>query len=145
MSIKSKREKQPTIRNITSPYMTEDKQTMAEWFEEYKKDDAKFVVIDDFKFSKIIDRCELLIHGENIFMVSIEPQEILKLNDTLIDEEEREFVILSFPMFRFIGEIPDWYKRVEYIEIQGKSCEIGDYLALSKKGGFYDSTNGRSI
>lgn len=133
MSIKKKKGKQQTIRNIFSPYMAEDKQTIEEWFEEYKKDDAKLVMLDDLKFSKIIYKCEFLVHGDNILMVSIEPQESIRINDILIDEEGREFVVLSFPMIRFIGNPPEWYTSVAHMEIRGKKYEIGDYLALKKQ------------
>ena len=114
-----------------SPYISPERETMDEWYEEYVKDDAKDILIDGVTYVKIIVRNEFSLHRKYSFIVWIPSKGRINLNDILMDEDGREFRVTGFPHFRFVT-IPVWYPEIIPIEIKGETDQIGEYLAIKE-------------
>lgn len=113
--------------NFYSPYMTEDKIDIDSWYEDYKKDPNKTLIIDSYIYNKIIYRCEFYHKEPYSLIVLIDSVEGLQINDVLIDENNHEYVIKGFEMYSFI-KTPEWYPRTLPMLITGSTYNIGSYL-----------------
>ena len=126
---KKKQKKQKKIfGEFYSPYATENKKNMTEWYEANLLDSEKYLVIDDRVYSKIIYSCEFYVYDPPALLVAVDSMDKLRIGDILEDEQGREFTIKAFEMFHFVGEIPEWDLRVSHIVIQGKDYSIGEFL-----------------
>lgn len=115
--------------NFYSPYMTEEKTNMDSWYYEgYKNDPDKRIVIGEKVFSKIIFRCEFYRGEPYSLEVFIDPPEPLRIGDVLVDEKGNEYTLKSVEMIRFTT-IPEWYPRIAPLVISGTTYDIGEYLA----------------
>ncbi len=117
-----------SLGEFKSPYSVNTDDTMAEWFEAYKADPDKFLVLEDRKYSKIIHSCEFYAYEGPHLLVAFEPLEALRIGDVLLDEEGREFTVTAFEFLRFAGKIPEWYMEIPKAAIRGKDYAIGSYL-----------------
>lgn len=133
MSTKKKKEKRKTLGNFHSPYESSQNTTMSEWFEAYKNDPEKEIVIDNIIYRKIIHRAEFYIYDEPSLLVDIEPTKEWRIGDILADEDGREFKIKSFAMIRYSGDLPEWHLKISNILIQGQDYCIGNYLCKLSK------------
>ena len=123
-----KKKEKTSFGNFFSPYMTTEKTNMDSWYEDYKIDPDKTVIINGYVHQKIIHRCEFYVGEPCLMIVSIDPIDNLQLEDILIDENGNESVIKGFEMIHFT-KIPEWYPRIRPILIQGTTYNIGQYLA----------------
>lgn len=125
---KKKRIKEIKIGNAYSTYSKHDNDTMTEWYEAYKEDIGKNLVIGERVYSRIIYRAELYIYDRPTFIVALEPRNQISIGDTLIDEEEREFQVKGIEMLRVSPPLPEWYFKVNFYFIYGQDYSVGNYL-----------------
>lgn len=122
-----KKKEKTSFGKIFSPYMTTEKTNMDSWYEDYKNDPDKTVIINGCVYHKIIFRCEFYICEPCSMIVFINSIDNLRLEDILKDENKNEYVIKGFEMYSF-GQIPEWYPRATPMLIQGSTYNIGQYL-----------------
>lgn len=121
-----------TLRRLYSPYADNGAHTISEWIDAHKCDPSKTMEVDGVVFYKIICRCELYSGKRYALLVFIETQENIHLNDILIDEDDREFIVNSFEMIHLSKDVFDEHPNLAPISITGKSYDIGNYLSLKK-------------
>lgn len=122
-----KKNKKTRFGNFFSPYMTEEKTNMDAWYDDYKNDPEKTLIIDNCLYNKIIYRCEYYGKTPYSLIVFIDSIENLRLEDVLIDEKGNEYIIKGFEMISFT-KIPEWYPRTTPMRIVGSTYNIGNYL-----------------
>lgn len=110
-----------------SPYISDDKTDMNSWYEEYKKDPKKTIILDGKTYHKVINRCEYYLEEEYSSIVIVDLRGT-KLNDELIDENGNIFIVQAFETLSS-REIPKWYSHIIPMVITGKTYDIGAYLA----------------
>ena len=123
-----KKKPKGSFGNFYSPYASDTRSTMVEFYEAYKEDPEKYLQVDGKTFYKIICRAEFYHYQEPTLFVAVESSEPLHIGDTLVDEEGRKFTLKCFGMFRYAGGLPEWHSKVQDIFIQGKDYTIGNYL-----------------
>lgn len=123
---------------LYSPYMSEGKNDSTAWYEEYKKDAEKSIIIDGKTFYKIIYRCKYNGNKNFSWMVLVYIPEDYRIGDTLVDENGNEFVIKAVEMMTFTT-ISEWYLTMWPLCVVGKTNDIGIYLAKkTQPNRYYD-------
>ena len=123
-------QRKETLRRLYSPYAENGAHTISEWIDAHKRDLSKTMEVDGAVFYKIICRCEFCSGKRYALLVFIEPQENIHLNDVLIDEDGREFIVNGFEMIHLSKDVFDEHPGLVPISITGKSYDIGNYLRL---------------
>ena len=116
---------------LYSPYMSEEKNNSAVWYEEYKKDTEKSIDIDGKIYYKIIYRCKYNRNNDFSWMVLVYIPEDYRIGDMLVDENGNEFIIKAVEMTTFTT-IPEWYPTMFPLCIVGKKNDIGIYFAKKR-------------
>lgn len=121
-----------SIKNLYSPYRKNKEETMEVWYERYLSDESRYLNLNGYIYSKIIERSEFHVYPGFSLLVIFEPLENIEIGDTLIDEEGRGFIIERFDMMRFGWGLPKWAYKLVPICIVGESYDIGEYLCKKK-------------
>jgi len=101
-------------------------------YERYLNDKSRYLDLNGYTYSKIIERSEFHVYPGFSLLIIYEPLENVQIGDILMDEKGREFTIEHFDMMRFGWGIPQWAYKLIPICISGESYDIGEYLCKKK-------------
>lgn len=93
-------DKKTIFSEYYSPYSRTGKESVEELYEWYLKDPNKIKKLNGYKYRRILSRCFFCPNKERRILIQYDPEEQLKLGNVLLDEKDREYVILAFEMFR---------------------------------------------
>lgn len=119
---------------IKSPYEQNEKKSIQELYEEYITDSEGIIEVDGFSYYRIIQLVQIQAR-KIISVVALDTKMNLRMGDTLIDEKGNLFTVKGFEMIRLNSDtFPEWYLKINFVSITGDIENMGDYLALYKRG-----------
>lgn len=129
MSIKRKRDKNPesTFKMLYDPY-SNGKSSIDEIIQAYLNDKNAIVTIDDKMYYRAI-QIEYIRIGKVKLVALLDCRMKLKTNDILLDDNDNQFIITGFAMFRFASGISDWFSKASFVILSGTNYDnIGHYF-----------------
>ena len=133
-----KKQRKTLFSELYSPYMSEEKNDSTAWYEEYKRDTEKSIIINGKTYYKIIYRCKYNRNNDFSWMVLVYIPEDYRIGDMLVDENGNEFIIKAVEMMTFTT-VPEWYPIMFPLCIVGKTNDIGIYFAKkTQPNRYYD-------
>ncbi len=116
------------FKMIYSPYSRNTDEDISVLFDEYSKDKNAVVSIEDKTYYRAIQIFSITIRKEELIAL-LDINIKLSVGDTVIDDNNNEYVVKGFTMLSFRCDIPDWYTKASFIELSGRYENIGHYFA----------------
>ena len=79
-----------SIENLYSPYRENQEETMDIWYERYLNDKNRYLNLNGYTYSKIVEKSEFQANPGFSLLIIFEPLENVQIGDTLMDEKGRE-------------------------------------------------------
>ena len=116
------------FKMIYSPYSRNTDEDISVLFDEYSKDKNAVVSIENKTYYRAIQIFSITIRKEELIAL-LDINIKLSVGDTVIDDNNNEYVVKGFTMLSFRCDIPDWYTKASFIELSGRYENIGHYFA----------------
>lgn len=116
------------FKMIYSPYSRNTDEDISVLFDKYSKDKNAVVSIENKTYYRAIQIFLLTIRKEKLIAL-LDINIKLSVGDTVIDDNDNEYVVKGFAMLSFRCDIPDWYTKASFIELSGRYENIGHYFA----------------
>lgn len=116
------------FKMIYSPYSQNNDEDISVLYDEYRKDKNAVVSIEDKTYYRAIQIFSITIRKEKLIAL-LDINIKLSVGDTVIDDNDNEYVVKGFAMLSFRCDIPDWYTKASFIELSGRYENIGHYFA----------------
>ncbi len=116
------------FKMIYSPYSQNNDEDISVLFDGYCKDKNAVVSIEDKTYYRAIQIFSITIRKEELIAL-LDINIKLSVGDTVIDDNNNEYVVKGFTMLSFRCDIPDWYTKASFIELSGRYENIGHYFA----------------
>lgn len=116
------------FKMIYSPYSRNTDEDISVLFDKYSKDKNAVVSIENKTYYRAIQIFSLTIRKEKLIAL-LDINIKLSVGDTVIDDNDNEYVVKGFAMLSFRCDIPDWYTKASFIELSGRYENIGHYFA----------------
>ena len=113
---------------IYSPYSRNTDEDISVLFDKYSKDKNAVVSIENKTYYRAIQIFLLTIRKEKLIAL-LDINIKLSVGDTVIDDNNNEYVVKGFTMLSFRCDIPDWYTKTAFVELSGGHENIGHYFA----------------
>lgn len=117
------------FRPIHQPYMENESDTLGMQYQRYLADLDRKLEMNGHIYYKIIEAFAFQV-GNIKMLVVLDNEMMLRMGDTLIDENEKTYEVKGFEMIRFVdATFPDWYLKVSHVALDGDVENIGNYVA----------------
>ncbi len=125
--MKKKFKKDITIDVLYNPYSLGENENFSVIFERYMDSSDKTTEINGVVFYHALQILDLKIRG-HFLLAALDNRINLKINDTVIDEFGNEYIVKAVEMPHFLGDIPEWYKYISSVNLEGSPDNMGKYF-----------------
>ena len=116
------------FKMIYSPYSQNNDEDISVLYDEYRKDKNAVVSIEDKTYYRAIQIFSITIRKEKLIAL-LDISMKLRVGDTIIDDNGKEYAVKGFAMLSFRCAVPDWYTKTAFVELSGGHENIGHYFA----------------
>ncbi|MBQ2823354.1 MAG: hypothetical protein IJF18_02115 [Oscillospiraceae bacterium] len=113
---------------LYAPYSETVHDDFALIYDRYKTDPKSTIEINGITFYHALQIIRTNIRGRAL-IAALDNRLDLKINDILIDENGKEYIVKGFEMLRFQGDIPEWYSKISMVALIGDVDNVGCYFA----------------
>lgn len=116
---------------IGCPYKLNDNDTMNDWYQRYKADDAAKIEKDGKTYYRIISKWRVTSGDKQFVLCNVDSKVFVLGQKKYMDENGNTFECVTFVWVHFSGEIPDWYTEAPPYEFSGNIEAMGEYLTAA--------------
>lgn len=112
---------------LYDPYSTGTNDNTVQLFHCYMNDKNAVIEINEKTYYRAL---QILILNTNkkMLIAFLDNKLNLKINDSVVDNNNNIFIVKDFAMIRFTCDIPDWYTKASFVELSGEYESIGHYF-----------------
>ena len=112
---------------LYDPYSTGTDDNTVQLFHCYMNDKNAVIEINEKTYYRAL-QIFILNTKKKMLIAFLDNKLNLKINDSVIDDNNNIFIVKSFAMIRFTCDIPDWYTKASFVELSGEYESIGHYF-----------------
>ena len=113
---------------LYNPYAKNDNDDFVAIYNRYKVDPKAIIIINGTTFYHALNITRTRIGGRAL-IVLLDNRLDIKINDVLVDEAGKEYIVNGFPMIRFSSGVPDRYSKISMVTLIGDVDNVGHYFA----------------
>lgn len=125
----AKRKSSPKLsfQLLYDPYSTGTDDNTVQLFHCYMNDKNAVIEINEKTYYRALQI--LILNTNKKKLIAILDNKLnLKINDSVIDDNNNIFIVKGFAMIRFTCDIPEWYTKASFVELSGEYESIGHYF-----------------
>lgn len=112
---------------LYDPYSTGTDDNTVQIFHCYMNDKNAVIEINEKTYYRAL-QIFILNTNKKMLIAFLDNKLNLKINDSVIDDNNNIFIVKSFAMIRFTCDIPEWYTKASFVELSGEYESIGHYF-----------------
>lgn len=117
-----------TFEIIHNPYAIDGSDNFDDIFIRWQIDVNSVKVINGTNYFRALQIVRFPYYKNGI-IIALSSTMNLRIGDIIVDENENDYEIKCFEMFRFVSDIPDWYMKISFAVVTYNSEKIGEYFA----------------
>ena len=122
-----KKDESYRFRFIYDPYDVKEKYDISDMYHKYMNDSKAIIEINGRIYYRALCIVRTNIRGRAL-IATLDSRLNMRVQDIIVDENGREYIVNGFEMYRFAGGIPEWFSNICTVMLVGDIDNTGKYF-----------------